>query len=833
MARSWLPPLASRPVMFGLLVLFACDAGGDKLVVDTGEPADSGDSGETGDSADSGPVDVDGDGFVAEQDCDDTRLDIHPDAAEICDELDNNCNAEIDEGVTLTLFADADGDGFGDSDSPIAACAAGPGVVEDATDCDDSSATNFPNAVELCDGRDNDCDGENDEDLRVVFYIDSDGDGFGNLNGPLSACEAPEGYAANYADCDDVAAGTNPDAVESCDGVDNNCDGQTDENVTATFYADSDGDSFGDIGSIVMACEVPPGFTDDDTDCDDTDYLTYPLAPEACDLRDNSCDGVVDEGVTTTFFYDADADGFGDAAGSVQACSAPAGTVEDDTDCDDTAVETYPGAPEYCDGYQTDCNAVWSSDAGRALWTAADGSLVDVTSTFAAGSAGTPAVVALADSGTLSMCEGTWYAHISVTAADVSIVGLGDVVLSGADLGTVVSGESGDLALLGLVLADGLATEFLSDGSGTGGGAVLCRNGGLTLDSVRIRNSSADFGGGIATEDCSFDATDSYFEGNLATAQGGGLYANNWSGRFTNVELTDNAAGSEGGGVAIVDGQGTVDGATFYENSAGLGGGIWLDASRITILSSHFERNEALGGGGLFGIDLRGNVADSTFLANVSATASGGAVRLEGGALNIRDSVFQGNETGRSGGGISIDTGTISVADSTISDNIAARDGGGISASGSSVTMAGLDFSANSARNGGAISVSSGGSLTLSDSTVRDNIALYDGGGLDQRDTPTTITDCTLSGNSTTIGSGGALYLYGSQTTLQTVIFDNNAADDHGGALYHNPDTTISATSCDFSNNTPEDVYSTASGAQSSVGTGIDFACDATTGCVF
>ncbi len=148
-------------------VLFGC---GDKSADDTSTPSGASDTGtddtddtdDTGDSGEVLPVDADADGFDETEDCDDSNDAVYPGADELCDEVDNDCDKEIDEDPIdgTTFYTDSDGDGFGDETATHIACSPPEGTVEDATDCDDTEATTNPGAEEIClDGVDNNCDG--------------------------------------------------------------------------------------------------------------------------------------------------------------------------------------------------------------------------------------------------------------------------------------------------------------------------------------------------------------------------------------------------------------------------------------------------------------------------------------------------------------------------------------------------------------------------------------------------------------------------------------------------------------------------------------------------
>jgi len=322
-------------------------------------------------------------GYVADDsDCDDGVTTVNPSATEYCDGVDNDCDGTVDEDAAAdasTWYADGDGDGYGDSASSTQACSQPSGYVADDTDCDDGEVSTNPGATEYCDGVDNDCDGTVDEDDAAdasTWYADTDGDGYGRSSLFTDACSQPSGYVADATDCDDGEVTTNPGATEYCDGVDNDCDGTVDEDSAAdasTWYADTDGDSYGDPASSTAACSQPSGYVADSSDCDPTVATTNPGATEYCDGVDNDCDGTVDEDSAadaSTWYADTDGDGYGDPGSSTQACSQPSGYVADGSDCDPTVATTNPGATEYCDGVDNDCDGTVDEDdaADASTW---------------------------------------------------------------------------------------------------------------------------------------------------------------------------------------------------------------------------------------------------------------------------------------------------------------------------------------------------------------------------------------------------------------------------------------------------------------------------------
>ncbi|MCB9746285.1 MAG: FG-GAP repeat protein [Alphaproteobacteria bacterium] len=243
-------------------------------------------------------MDVDGDGWKNANaegvDCDDFDETVFPDAPELCDEQDNDCDGEIDEGVIPRYFADADLDGRGDPETFIDQCAQPEGWVENDFDCDDSDGTVYPAAEELCDLVDNDCDARVDEGSFSVF-ADADGDGYGDPTTEEAGCALESGLVDVGGDCDDGDASVSPAADERCDGIDNNCDGEVDEDAAVdagTWYVDADADGHGDSEDSRAACAQPEGFSPLDDDCDDSDADVSPSLEEVCnDFKDNDCDG--------------------------------------------------------------------------------------------------------------------------------------------------------------------------------------------------------------------------------------------------------------------------------------------------------------------------------------------------------------------------------------------------------------------------------------------------------------------------------------------------------------------------------------------------------------
>ena len=316
--------------------------------------------------------DADGDGFDSLEDCDDRDPLIYPGSMETCDGRDEDCDGQIDEDVTVTLYRDQDLDGYGDPGLETTGCAGTGGYSTEGTDCDDDNENIHPDAEEQCDGVDNDCDGNLDNDVEYdTWYPDEDLDGYGDDAGAVQTCVQPGGYIAQGGDCDDDEENVNPGMAERCNGDDDDCDGDVDESDAvdaATWYPDADGDGFGDAAAAgITACAHPDAYIADHTDCDDAHAAINPGAQEVCDEADTDedCDGQADDDDGSaatagmdTWCADRDGDGYGDSGVPIRACDPPSGAVGDCTDCGDSDGSVNPAGVEACNALDDDCDGL-------------------------------------------------------------------------------------------------------------------------------------------------------------------------------------------------------------------------------------------------------------------------------------------------------------------------------------------------------------------------------------------------------------------------------------------------------------------------------------------
>ena len=180
-------------------------------------------------------------------DCDDGDAAVNPDAIEACNAADDDCDGTVDDVEDLApWYDDLDGDGWGDATTATRTCEPAGGQVDVSGDCDDSDADISPDAVEVCGGADEDCDGDVDEDDAIdaeSWYFDGDGDSWGDPASVRYACDQPVTWIARGADCDDTSDTVWPGADELCNRIDDDCDLDVDEPDAidaTTWYADTD-----------------------------------------------------------------------------------------------------------------------------------------------------------------------------------------------------------------------------------------------------------------------------------------------------------------------------------------------------------------------------------------------------------------------------------------------------------------------------------------------------------------------------------------------------------------------------------------------------------------
>ncbi|GEM_PF-5923297 len=339
-------------------------------------------------------------------DCNDNDPDVNPGKVEICNEKDDNCNGQTNEGcatttttnlapsttviiasttttnvtttttILITFYKDGDGDGYGDPNNMTSASRQPEDYVTDNSDCNDSDKWINPSAEERCNGLDDNCNGQYEEGLpKNTYYMDADGDGYGHHDiTTVPYCTAPVGFVENNSDCDDSDPSIHPGAKEICNDKDDNCNGEADEEIIKLDYCkDADKDGYGDPKNKVSACQQPDGYLTGQfcNDCNDNDKAVNPGVIE-CEMgyngKDDDCDGEIDEAFEV-YYQDSDKDGYGNPEEFKKSCTQPDGFVKDETDCDDTdptvpsAAETCNGKDDNCDGQTDECCVTYYKDS--------------------------------------------------------------------------------------------------------------------------------------------------------------------------------------------------------------------------------------------------------------------------------------------------------------------------------------------------------------------------------------------------------------------------------------------------------------------------------------
>ena len=272
---------------------------------------------------------------------------------ETCDGLDNNCDGSVDEGLTTTFYYDEDHDGYGTSSKTIQACSVPVNYSDNPNDCNDSNPNVHPDATESCNGIDDNCNGVIDEENAegcTMYYYDGDSDTYGTSDNKC-LCSGEGNYTATVSgDCNDSNANIHPNATEICNGIDDDCDPSTSDGSGVQAPLNSNQN-----GVCQNSVEYCSGGVWVDNYSNVPDYESEEIT---CDGLDNNCDGSVDEGLTTIFYYDEDHDGYGTSSKTIQACSVPVNYSDNPNDCNDSNPNVHPDATESCNGIDDNCNGV-------------------------------------------------------------------------------------------------------------------------------------------------------------------------------------------------------------------------------------------------------------------------------------------------------------------------------------------------------------------------------------------------------------------------------------------------------------------------------------------
>ena len=511
--------------------------------------------------------DQDADGYATDTDCNDVEAAVNPGALEACGNVvDEDCSgSDNDEGAfgCTEFHADADADGYG-SDASACLCEAEGTYTEAAGgDCDDADATVSPAGTESCATvADDDCDGSTNSvgaDGCTDWYTDVDGDTYG-AGAAQCQCEADGAYTADKADdCNDAIATVYPGRTETCNDIDDDCDGTADDGLPL-YYVDVDGDSYG-AGTGDCA---PTGRVANADDCDDASVRVYPGAAEYCDGLANDCDTEAawtsaDEDLLVSFVSTSDV--WSDVSSTFAEATAVATNAESGTYyfCAGTYYTKFVANAD-----TTDVVGVYGADVTIFDNNTALGSTVSVTN-------GSVTVSGLTITGGHGSSNYGGGVIVNVTSAEPTPTAptavLEDCIVSGntaTNGGGVAAYNKGWVSLVRTTVEDNTATD--------GGGIITYLTGRVSLEDSTVQNNTAsDDGGGIFLDDGTLTMTGSYLVGNDAAGDGGGLILDTGVATCTLGGITGNTAVDKGGGVYLANQSSTT--ASFTSSSCDFGTG--------------------------------------------------------------------------------------------------------------------------------------------------------------------------------------------------------------------------------------------------------------------
>ncbi|MBN1653357.1 MAG: hypothetical protein JXA30_06225 [Deltaproteobacteria bacterium] len=700
-------------------------------------------------------ADVDGDNHKSiscgGDDCDDNDPNRYPGNAEVCDDNDH------DEDCNATTFGERDVDGDGAFDEQCCNRVT-DGTLNCGDDCDDTTFVRQPLQVEICDDIDNDCDGETDEETNEVnWYPDSDGDGFGEVTDePQKSCEPIEGYSLKNTDCDDSDAARHPGQIDVCDSIDNDCDGETDEDVGCNLeFVATVGAEGGDIGvyaqgRIVLGTEIP------------VNALAYDTAIKITRVE---LPREIPEGYK--------------AVGSTYEFSAGGSSIDK---------EITISLPVTTDSSET-VVILYLSNSSESDWQELKSeSVINGVAKVKVEGLGYFQVAVTAEQEDSGMQDSS--INAGVDAGDTGgIGGTGGSGGSGGTGGTGGTGGNGGIICVRYVNGnvsspgDGLswatATTRVQEGIDSAYEQVMtdpntaaCEvwvasgrymiYGTAATNTVRLRAKVSLYGGFLGSETSrdqrNWQSNETILDGNSQVYHvvTGSNYAVIDGFTITGGNANGSSPHNSGGGMFNYESSPTVSNCTFRDNCAGAGVGSG-------------------GGGAIYNESSSATIANCVFVGNRSTNGMGGALNNWSGSTTITGCVFVANSSAQGGGAIFANNGTIIDHCTFAVNSASAREGGAIYSNGAKIT-----------------------DCTFSGNSTNGNGDIYGGGAVFNN--AGEITNCIFAGNISS-QTGGAIYNFGNASVTNCTFGGNHAGTDGGGAYVNSAGKFIN---CTFAGNSAD-----------------------------
>ena len=561
-----------------------------------------------------------------------------------------------------------------------------------------------------------------------------------------------DGYTGCDDDCDDGNPDIYPDAEETCDGLDTNCDGHL-----VFGEGDQDGDGWlfcsGDCNDFDAS--LTPADLDGDSystcqgDCDDSDASVNPSVAEVVDGTDNDCDGGVDLGIAICSFtvptdYTAIQDAI-DASQDGDVVCVLAGTYVENIDFLGKGIEVL----------------------------GVDGRAVTVIDGNSSGS-----VVTLVNGeGTDSVLRGFTLTHgLAMDGGGVAIDGASPTLSALAIDENEATGSGGGMYVYQSSTNVSDVSFWGNDAGEDGGGLYVGEATAASVVSLTVTGNSAFHeGGGIHIADSEMTLFDISVSNNVSIRSGGGIYLTGWysATQLTNAVVYTNESFDPGGGI-VVSGTEFLSSTDVYvmgNRASEEGGGIKLSSPRNTFTRLVVSNNTQSLTYGCGGPGISTMMADETLITDALFSDNyhgqgGGLCLFQTYDFQLNNVVFRDNQAG-TGGGIRMFNSSITITNGMFVDNRADGDGGAMYIEISSADLSNVIIAGNSADDGGGVTLNAAG-LSIISSHVASNSAQYAGG--------------------IWYGAFSSLYM------ANSIVVDNHGATGGGGI-------TGSASNCEFANN--------------------------------